>query len=84
MASFDATIRSNVTVGPSIELLQYRNDNLCFDQYRRFGAHDAELDLIHARWKQALRRVVDDLPTIQFAGTLEDLSLLQATIAEPG
>ncbi|MGB7197937.1 MAG: peptidase, partial [Acidobacteriaceae bacterium] len=83
MLSFDATMRSNVTVGPPIELLQYRNDSLRFDQYRRFSAHDAELDLIHARWEQALRRVVDDLPSIQFAGTLEDLSLLQATITEP-
>lgn len=83
MLSFDATMRSNVTVGPPIELLQYRNDSLRFDQYRRFSAHDAELDLIHARWEQALRRVVDDLPSIQFAGTLEDLGLLQATITEP-
>ncbi|MGC1871397.1 MAG: peptidase [Acidobacteriaceae bacterium] len=83
MLSFDATMRSNVTVGPPIELLQYQNDSLCFDQYRRFAAHDADLDLIHARWEQALRRVVDDLPSIQFAGTLDDLSLLQATITEP-
>ena len=72
MLSFDATMRSNATVGPPIELLQYRNDSLSFDQYRRFGAHDSELDLIHMRWEQALRRVVDDLPSIQFAGTVED------------
>ena len=84
MLSFDATMRSNVTVGPPIELLQYRNDSLCFDQYRRFGAHDSELDLIHARWEQALRRVVDDLPNIQFAGSVEDLTLLQTTLATPG
>ena len=83
MLSFDATMRSNVTVGPPIELLQYRNDSLCFDQYRRFAAQDSELTLIHARWEQALRRVVDDLPSIQFAGTPADLSLLQATITEP-
>src|ERR1700678_907891 len=57
MLSFDATMRSNATVGPPIELLQYRNDSLCFDQYRRFGAHDSELNLIHARWEHALRRV---------------------------
>ena len=72
MLSFDATMRSNATVGPPIELLQYRNDSLSFDQYRRFSAHDSELDLIHTRWEQALRRVVDDLPSIQFAGTVED------------
>lgn len=41
----------------------------------------SDLDLIHARWEQALQRVADDLPDIQFAGT--QLSLLQAPITEP-
>jgi putative proteasome-type protease len=69
LLSFDATMRSNVTVGPPIELLQYRNDSLNFDQYRRFSANDPELDLIHARWEQALRKVVEDLPGIHFSSS---------------
>jgi putative proteasome-type protease len=82
MLSFDATMRSNVTVGPPIELLQYRNDSLSFEQYRRFSANDSDLDLIHSRWEQALRRVVEDLPSIQFGGNLGDSTSLQSTIAE--
>ena len=66
LLSMDATMRSNVTVGPPVELLQYRRGELRFDNYRRFATGDAELDLIHARWEQALRRVVEDLPNIQF------------------
>jgi putative proteasome-type protease len=66
LLSFDATMRSNVTVGPPIELLQYRNDTLDFAEYRRFGANDSELDLIHGRWEQALRQVVEELPSIHF------------------
>ena len=66
LLSLDATMRSNVTVGPPIELIQYRNDSLDIEEYRRFSAADPELDLIHARWEQALRRVVEDLPNIRF------------------
>lgn len=66
LLSFDATMRSNVTVGPPIEMLLYRNDSLRFDEYRKFAAEDAELNLIHARWEQSLRRAVEDLPRITF------------------
>ena len=67
LLSMDATMRSNVTVGPPVELVQYRNGSLSFDKYRRFFSGDAELELIHGRWEQALRRVVDDLPSIRFS-----------------
>ena len=67
LLSMDATMRSNVTVGPPVELLQYRRGSLRLDNYRRFTANDSELDLIHGRWEQALRRVVEDLPNIRFA-----------------
>ena len=66
LLSFDATMRSNVTVGPPVELMLYRNDTLDFDCYRRFLAGDNELELIHARWEQSLRRAVEDLPDIHF------------------
>ena len=67
LLSMDATMRSNVTVGPPVELLQYRSGTLTFDDYRRFSSGDPELELIHGRWEQALRRVVEDLPNIHFA-----------------
>ncbi len=67
LLSMDATMRSNVTVGPPIELIQYRRGSLRLDNYRRFAAADPELELIHGRWEQALRRVVEDLPSIRFA-----------------
>ncbi len=66
LLSMDATMRSNVTVGPPVELVQYRRGALRLEEYRRFTANDSELDLIHSRWEQALRRVVEELPNIQF------------------
>ncbi len=66
LLSFDATMRSNVTVGPPIELLLYKNDSMKFDRYRKFLADDSELNQIHAQWEQSLRRAVEELPYIQF------------------
>lgn len=70
LLSFDATMRSNVTVGPPIELLLYENDSLEFNRYRRFPSDDPELNLIHARWEQSLRRAVEELPNIHFNSCL--------------
>lgn len=66
LLSFDATMRSNVTVGPPIDLLVYRNDSLAVTHYRRLGATDPDLNLIHSSWEQSLRRAVEELPTIEF------------------
>ena len=66
LLSFDATIRSNVTVGPPIEIVLYRNDSFELTQYRRFSAADADLTIIHASWETSLRRAVEQLPEIEF------------------
>ncbi len=65
LLSFDATMRSNVTVGPPIELLMYRKDSFHLEFYRRFPASDPELETIHALWERALRHAVEDLPDIR-------------------
>ncbi|MGA8108523.1 MAG: peptidase [Acidobacteriaceae bacterium] len=67
LLSFDATMRSNGAIGPPIELLLYRKDSLVLDCYRKFGPADPELQAIHARWEQSLRRAVEDLPDLHFA-----------------
>jgi putative proteasome-type protease len=66
LLSFDATIRSNVTVGPPIELLVYKNDSLELTRYRRFSSSDQDLNTIHSCWEQSLRRAVEQLPEIEF------------------
>ena len=68
LLSFDATIRSNVTVGPPIDLLLYERDTFRIARHRRLAAMDPDLNVIHASWEQALRRAVEQLPEIQFDG----------------
>jgi putative proteasome-type protease len=66
LLSFDATMRSNVTVGPPIDLLLYKKNDLTITRYRRLSAFDQDLNLIHASWEQSLRRAVEQLPEIHF------------------
>ena len=69
LLSFDATMRSNGAIGPPIELMLYRKDSLLLDCYRKFNHGDSELQIIHARWEQSLRRAVEDLPDLHFANS---------------
>ena len=59
-------MRSNVTVGPPIDLLAYGVDELEVTRQRRFTANDPDLVKIGVRWEQALRQAVARLPQIRF------------------
>ncbi len=75
LLSFDATIRSNVTVGPPIEVLLYRKDSFELNQYRRFSATDQDLTLIHSSWEQSLRRAVEQLPDVNYYPPPKEMSV---------
>src|ERR671912_2213173 len=62
LLSLDSTMRSNVTVGPPIDLLAYGVDELEITRRRRFAAGDPDLVKIGMRWEQALRQAVARLP----------------------
>jgi putative proteasome-type protease len=64
LISLDSTMRSNVTVGPPIDLLVYENDELRITRTRRFGEQDPDLRRIHTQWEQALRKAVQELPAV--------------------
>ena len=75
LLSIDSTMKSNVTVGPPIDLLVYETDELAVTRQRRFMADDADLAKIRVRWDQALRQGVLKLP---------DIRLRKAPVAIPG
>jgi putative proteasome-type protease len=67
LISIDSTMRSNITVGPPIDLIAYRRDELRISHYRQFGAKDPDLLDIHLYWEHALQQAVLNLPAIRFA-----------------
>jgi len=66
LLSLDSTMKSNVTVGPPVDLLVYSTDELDVTRHRRFLADDADLNKIRVRWEQALRQAVLRLPNLRF------------------
>ncbi len=69
LISLDSTMRSNVTVGPPIDLVLYGTNELKLDRFRRFSAEDPDLRAIHVQWEQALRKAVHELPDVKFGAT---------------
>src|SRR3954447_16327237 len=66
LLSLDSTMRSNVTVGPPIDLLAYANDEFDVTRQKCFEQDDPGLTKIRTRWEQALRQAVLKLPDIRF------------------
>jgi putative proteasome-type protease len=66
LISLDSTMRSNVTVGPPIDLIVYSRDELKFTRQRRFPDRDPDLVAIQSHWEHALRQAVQTLPSVRF------------------
>ena len=63
IVSMDATIRSNLSVGPPIDIAVYENDALCLKR-RRFQENSKFLLEFRRQWEQALQNVVSDMPLV--------------------
>jgi putative proteasome-type protease len=90
LLSMDSTMKSNVTVGPPIDMLVYKTDELEFTRHRKFTADDPDLAKIRVRWEQALRQGIAKLPEIRLrprpaatatagAGKQETIELVEGT-----
>ncbi len=88
LLSLDSTMRSNVTVGPPIDLLAYSEGELDITRQRRFSAEDSDLMKIRNRWEQALRTAVLRLPNVRFkqkgAPSEQSIQLVEPNPQESG
>jgi putative proteasome-type protease len=73
--SLDSTMRSNVALGPPIDLLVYANGDLAVNRYRRLNATDPDLMEIRSNWERELRHAIGMLPQIDFSGPPQDVAL---------
>jgi putative proteasome-type protease len=87
LLSLDSTMKSNVSVGPPVDLLAYERDSLDITHERRFGVDDPDLTKIRIRWEQALRGAIQRLPNIRFRvkapGKEQTIQLVEPGAAEP-
>ncbi len=62
LLSIDSTMRSNISVGPPIDIVTYRRDSLKTGLRIQLGEGDPYLGEIREYWGAALRRAFDDMP----------------------
>ena len=78
MVSMDSTIRSNVTVGPPIEIISYDVNSLEPGQYRIFRNSDPYLRLLRKSWSKALLNAFGEIPQLPVLSESQKASLSPA------
>ncbi len=66
LISLDSTMRSNLTVGPPIDVSVYETDSLALPRHARLSADNPQLVAIRTQWEQELRAAAQRLPAIRF------------------
>lgn len=69
LVSMDGTMRSNITVGPPIELIAYRAGSLLPGRYKRYEEDDDYLRMIKRSWNKEIKIAFARLPEIEWEAT---------------
>jgi putative proteasome-type protease len=67
MVSMDSTMRSNLSVGPPIELLMYRTDTLKLEKPYRFESDSDFLRDLKRSWDERLKEAFRQMPPMTWA-----------------
>jgi putative proteasome-type protease len=67
--SMDATMKSNVAVGPPIDILCYKTDSLQVKMRTRLEQDDPYLREIGRKWQDGIVRLVRQMPVADFSKT---------------
>jgi putative proteasome-type protease len=66
LISLDSTMRSNLTVGPPVDVVAYVANELAVTRQVRLGADDPQLVAIRGQWERELRAAAERLPSVRF------------------
>lgn len=67
LVSMDSTMRSNLTVGPPIEVMMYRADSLEDARRYRFDENSEYLRQLNSSWDQRLKDAFNTMPSIAWS-----------------
>lgn len=74
IVSMDSTLRSNLSVGPPIDLLIYNNDSLALNREHRFD-HDSDfLRDVKRTWDELLKDAFRQMPSLSWASNWDKSS----------
>ena len=66
----DSTIRSNLAVGPPLDLVVLKRDRFAVARHLSIDAQDAYFASLRERWGEALREAFAELPELEGLRTL--------------
>ncbi|PSN20558.1 peptidase [filamentous cyanobacterium CCP5] len=66
LLSIDSTMRSNLSVGPPIDMVMYRTNSFTIQHRAQFHAGDPYLIHMRKHWESALRQASTQIPDIQW------------------
>ena len=66
LLSIDSTMRSNLSVGPPINMVMYRANSFVIEHRAQFHAGDSYLTHMRKHWEAALRKASDQIPDINW------------------
>ncbi len=69
LVSIDSTIRSNLTVGPPIEVFVYETGSFAFEHYLCLEADNDYLRALTAAWDENIRKAFLELPRFDWEST---------------
>ena len=69
LVSMDSTMRSNLTVGPPIELSMYEADSMAPGRYYRFEDDSEYLRQLMKAWDNSLKEAFKQLPPVAWSAT---------------
>ena len=67
LVSMDSTMRSNLTVGPPIEVLMYEAESLTNERRYRFEESSEYLRKLNASWDDRLKEAFNNMPPIAWS-----------------
>lgn len=74
LVSMDSTMRSNLTVGPPVEILLYPADSYDTSNYNRFEEDSNYLRELKKNWDQKLKEAFNQLPPLAWASSWEKVA----------
>lgn len=78
LVSINSTIRSNLTVGPPVELLLYEKDNLREGRRLVLTEQDPFYQKLSDAWNEGIRQAVNGLPPFEWEQDLKTAQQVQA------
>ncbi|NJR66303.1 MAG: proteasome-type protease [Leptolyngbyaceae cyanobacterium CRU_2_3] len=66
LLSIDSTMKSNISVGPPIDLVKYETDSFVLRYQLKLGVGNSYLAKIRQRWEVALRQAFEHMPDIEW------------------